>query len=354
MRPTSVSDLVGELVEKSVLHEAATKVKGRGRPAVALHFNARRFCGLFVSVIDRRLVAKAVDMDYRVLQERSLEPPAEAGNAEMTACFDELLTSLAASLPGGVEPGVVVLSLSGLLDVPRRMWCFSSRWPNLQNFQIAEALAHLPWEIVLIRNLDAELTGIGIRENQQQPENTLLLHWGYGIGASFCSGGTVVNRDRGRFCEIGHWGLGDAKGRVCTCGNTDCLETVAALWALGPELKAAFPHLALDEHGLAAEIRHIDLQDHPQVRVALTQVTRLTANLCRLLFPDRIILTGPFVQNPEIFRHFVESIGMSPLIKSVDRVKVTVDEVDSGLEVLGALAAPFDIMLRQALSGETG
>ncbi|POF32746.1 ROK family protein [Roseibium marinum] len=351
MRPTSVSDLVGELVDKTILHEAVIKLKGRGRPAVALHFNARRFCAVLISVIDRKLVARAVDMDYGVLLERSVEPPHDAGNAEMASCFQDLITGIAGALPAGVELGVVVLSLSGLLDVPRRMWCFSSRWPNLQNLQIADALAHLPWEIVLIRNLDAELSGIRLKERLDESENTLLLHWGYGIGAAFCSGGSVINRDRGRFCEIGHWGLGDAKGRPCTCGNTDCLETVAALWALRPALKADYPDLPLDEHGLAAEIRHLDLQDHALFRAGLTQLLRLTANLCRLLFPDRIILTGPFVQNPEIFREFVDAIGVSPLIKSVDRIRVTVGEIDRGREALGALNAPFDDLLRNFLAG---
>ncbi|KZM51070.1 ROK family protein [Labrenzia sp. OB1] len=351
MRPTSVSDLVGELVDKAILHEAVIKLKGRGRPAVALHFNARRFCAVLISVIDRKLVARAVDMDYGVLLEKSVEPLRDAGNAEMAACFQDLIAGIAEALPAGVELGVVVLSLSGVLDVPRRMWCFSSRWPNLQNLQISDALGHLPWDIVLIRNLDAELAGIRLKERLDESENTLLLHWGYGIGAAFCSGGSVINRDRGRFCEIGHWGLGDAKGRPCTCGNTDCLETVAALWALRPALKADYPDLPLDELGLAAEIRHLDLQDHSLIRAGLTQVLRLTANLCRILFPDRIILTGPFVQNPEIFREFVDAIGGSPLIKSVDRIRVSVGEIDRGREALGALNAPFDDLLRNFLAG---
>ncbi|MEO8409745.1 MAG: ROK family protein, partial [Propionivibrio sp.] len=315
--------------------------------------NDQRFGAIFISVVDRRLVARAIDMSYRVLAEKSIEPDAGAGNDEMARSLRELVEVMAADFPVGIEIGTVVLSLSGLLDIPGKIWCVSSRWPQLRNLTIAEVFRGMAWPLVLVRNLDAELAGIRLQEKHADSESALLLHWGFGIGAAFSADGSVINRNRGRFCEIGHWTLGNAKGRPCTCGNQDCLETVAAGWALGPSLRADHPDLPLDEAHLAEQLRQLDLLDFPSMREALAQVLRVTANLCRLLFPDRLILTGPFVQNPDVFHQFVETVATAPLVKSLDKVRISVSEVGQNFEIIGALDGPFATTLMDYLASST-
>lgn len=351
IRSSTVSELVGELVANDLLLESLVRTSGRGRPTAALRFNDQRFGAIFVSVVDRRLVAKAVDLSYRVLAELDCVPPDDADNTRMAACIRDLVERMAQSFPAGIELAAVVLSLSGLLDVARGIWCFSSRWPALSNLPVTDAFAHLPWPVTLVRNLDAELAGIRMAQDYPAQESILLLHWGHGIGASLYTDGAVINRERGRFCEIGHWGLGNSKGRPCTCGNRDCLETVAALWALGPQLRAAFPDLPLDESSLALELGRIDLMSVGAMQEALSQMLRLTANLCRLFFPDRVILTGPFVQNPLIFRQFVDAISSAPLVRSLDIVRVSVNEIGQRDEILGALSQPFAALLEGFLGG---
>ncbi|WP_282609517.1 ROK family protein [Pelagibius sp. Alg239-R121] len=350
MRSTSVSELVGELVAKDLLRESTIKPQGRGRPAASLSYNHQRFGAVFISVVDRTLVAKAVDLAHRVVAESSVTPPCDAGNEAMADLMRRLVADITTKFPTGIEVCAIVCSLSGLLDVARSTWCFSSRWPELRNFDVAAALADANCAVSLIRNLDAELAGIRLHEGHPPSETALLLHWGYGIGAAYSADGEIVNRSRGRFCEIGHWSLGDAVGRHCTCGNTDCLETVAALWALGPELRQTFPGLPLDESGLAGQLRQLDLLESPAMSEALKQMLRLTTNLCRLLFPDRIILTGPFVQNPEIFSRFVMTLEQAPLLKSLDKVRVSVNETGMGFEIASALRDPFAAAVRDLAS----
>ena len=188
-----------------------------------------------------------------------------------------------------------------------------------------------------------------MRQDPAGAESMLLLHWGHGIGAAFSTGGEVVNRHRGRFCEIGHWGLGNGQGRRCRCGNADCLETVAALWALRPALAETMPGLPLGESELAGSLRTLDLERVPVLVTALAEVLRLTANLCRLFFPDRIVLTGPFVQNPEIFSRFVQTLAHAPLLRSLDKVSVAASTGGLEFEIAGALRDPFGIALRNLI-----
>jgi transcriptional regulator of PTS gene len=349
MRSTSVSDLVGQLIARGVLHENSARGRGKGRPAAVLSFNQQRLGAVFITVIDQTLVASAVDLDLRVLGQVTAAPPQTSDTDAMARTLRQLVQDTAAIFAPQVELGAVVCSMSGLLDVGRLTWCVSARWPELRNLDLGAALAEFGCPIWLIRNLDAELAGLRLQENHGPEETALLLHWGHGIGAAYAAGGDVVNRRRGRFCEIGHWGLGNGRGLRCNCGNTDCLETVAGLWSIRPALLAEFPNLPYSESGIAAHCARVDLRESPVVQGALSEVLRLTANLCRLLFPDRVILTGPFVQTPEIFSRFVQTLDKAPMLRSLDKVRVSVSDGARAPELAGAMREPFAAALRDIL-----
>lgn len=349
LRSTTVSELVGQLVQREVLHETTVRSRGKGRPAAVLSFNQQRLGAVFITVTDQTLVAMAVDLGLRVVAQVTATPDHLSDNAALAACIHQLVDDAARQFAPDVELCAVVCSLSGLLDVGRRTWCVSSRWPEMRNLDLGTVLGDFGCPVWMIRNLDAELTGHLGREGAGTTDTALLLHWGHGIGAAYAAGGEVVNARRGRFCEIGHWGLGNGKGLKCTCGNTDCLETVAALWSIGPHLEQEFPGLPRSEREVAAHLAHMDLQDSPVVNRALAEVLRLTANLCRLLFPDRVILTGPFVQNPEVFGRFVQTLERAPMLRSLDKVRVSVSDGSGAAEIAGALTDPFRAALRTAL-----
>ncbi|CUH39906.1 Making large colonies protein [Jannaschia seosinensis] len=318
--PCNKADLVGQLTAHDLLHENTARGRGKGRPAAVLSFNPLRLGAVFITVTDQTLVASAVDLDLRVLGQVTAAPPHESDNAAMAACLRSLIRDTAAIFAPRAELCAIVCSMSGLLDVGRETWCVSARWPELRNFHLGAALAGFNCPVWLIRNLDAELAGLRLHEGHGAEETALLLHWGHGIGAAYAAGGDVVNRSRGRFCEIGHWGLGNGRGLRCNCGNTDCLETVAGLWSIQPALSAEFPGLPSSESGVTAHLARMDLRESPVVQIALSEMLRLTANLCRLLFPERVILTGPFVQNPEVFSRFVQTLDVAPRLRSLDRI----------------------------------
>ena len=346
LRSTSVSDLVGQLIAQEVLHENSARGRGKGRPAAVLSFNQQRLGAVFVTVMDQTLVASAVDLDLRVLGQITAAPPMDSDSASIAATLRQLVTETAALFAPQVELAAIVCAMSGLLDVGRKIWCVSARWPQLRNLDLGAALDGFGCPVWLIRNLDAEMAGLRVQENHGPEETALLLHWGHGIGAAYAAGNEVVNRSRGRFCEIGHWGLGNGRGLRCNCGNSDCLETVAGLWAIRSDLAAEFPGLPASEHAIAAHLARMDLRDSRVVQAALSEMLRVTANLCRLLFPDRVILTGPFVQNPEVFSRFVQTLEVAPMLRSLDKVRVSVSDGSAQSELLGALREPLDTALR--------
>ncbi len=337
LRSTGISELVGELLGKRLLQENTRPAVKRGRPVAYLSVNPYRFCFIYLHIANRRIVARALDSAGRVLAETMAAPEATCSNEEMADTLLRLAREMQARLPDASTLSAVVCSLSGLLDVPRGLWCFTSRWPALRDFDVNKALAPLGTDVVLIRNLDAELTGRLTEEPGSAERSVLLLHWGFGIGAAYATSNDVVNLRRGRFCEIGHWELGNAQGRPCNCGHKDCLETVAALWSIWPKLREKFPDLPFDEMGLSAVARDVPLLESPAMEEALAQVLRIIKNLCRLLFPEEIVLTGPFFHNVEIFNRFSEGIWKAPLLGSIDQMRVTLGSSSAHYELVGAI-----------------
>lgn len=354
LRSTSVSELVGHLLARDIISENKVRTRSQGRPAAVLVFNQRRLGAIFITVIDRKLVAYAVDMGLKVLAQTSIIPDSAAGSSEMAAHLVELVGRIRALFPEDIEICAVVCSLSGLLDVASATWCLATRWPNMKNLDIASCLSEFGHPVYLIRNVDAELEGFRASGPELGNEALLLLHWGHGIGAAFASRQGVLNREKGRFCEIGHWELGNRMGRRCRCGNYDCLETVAALWALGPQLAESFPDLPQDEHEIAAHLGRADIEASQPMATALSEVLRLTANLCRLLFPDRIVFTGPFVQNPRIFSKFVKALEGAPVLNSLDQIRLSVIDSGQKYEIAGALRQPFSNALRELIQRPDG
>ena len=123
------------------------------------------------------------------------------------------------------------------------------------------------------------------REPDRFASGTLLLHWGWGIGLAHAVDGEPLSPAGGPFGEIGHWRFSVLEGRRCGCGNTACLETGAALWALLPVLRKLWPQLGEDEEGLADALADCDLLSVPDIEAAAVILARALANACRLLFP---------------------------------------------------------------------
>ncbi|MCZ0964031.1 ROK family protein [Paracoccus sp. EF6] len=351
LRSTTVSELVGELVQHDILIETMARARGKGRPAAVLSFNQQRLGAVFITVTDQRLEASAVDLGLRVIGTLTVAPNRDADNLVLGQCIRQLVRDTAALFARDVQLCAVVCSLSGLLDAKRRTWCVSSRWPNMRNLDLGAELSGFAAPVWLIRNLDAELGGILAREPDMSTEAVLLLHWGHGIGAAYATEGNVVNSTHGRFCEIGHWGLGNGRGVECTCGNRDCLETVASLWSIGTQLAKDVPSIDQSERQFAVALRQVDLGASVVLGTALSEMIRITANLCRLLFPNRVILTGPFVQNPEVYTRFVVALEQAPILRSLDRIRVTLGHESPEAEISGALARPFATAFRNLLEG---
>lgn len=303
LRSTTTSRVVADLVERRLLQERMGETAGRGRPAAVLLANTRRIGASVIYVSSQSLSGVLVDLSGHLVAERTITIDGEADNDAIAAVMAELARQLLVAMPDGMSHAGTAVSLSGLLDLPRGQWLMASRWPRMRGLDVAAVLAPIAGPVEICRNLDAELRARAVREPELFSDSTLLLHWGWGIGLSYAVDGRPF-APAGSFGEIGHWRLSALAGRRCGCGNTGCLETGAALWSLLPALRTRWPDLEEDEARLARQLTGRDLLSLPEIDEAARLLARALANACRIFFPTRIAVSGPFAANASLWAHF--------------------------------------------------
>lgn len=352
LRSTTTSRLVGDLLNRRLLLETSGQKAGRGRPAGLLIANPRRIGAVVLHVASQSLVGALVDLEGQVLEERQAEVTPDADTAAIAGVMARLAGELREAMPRGMDHGGTAVSLSGLLDLGRRQWLMSSRWPHLRQLDVAAALTGIPGPVMVCRNLDAELRARMAREPEQFADGALLLHWGWGIGLGYALGGRSLAPPGGSFGEIGHWRFSVLEGRHCGCGNTACLETGAALWSLLPVLRRHWPDLAEDEGRLHRQLAKCDLISVPEVDTAARLVARALANASRLLFPTRIVVTGPFVANAQLWAHFDGLFRAEGTMHGLLVPELISDRPSRAFEIAGAAAPLLSQALEALLKGD--
>ena len=236
LNKTTVSSLVGELIEFGLVRETEVELRGTvGRPALPVELSGRRVVGLGLEIGVDFLAARAADLTgterHRALarcdnRARSLDEVLDdlagmAGDALDSLRGKRLLTAGAViALPGLVESDgrlLVAPNLSwGDVDVPDLLRArlggpsFPIRAENEANLG---ALAEL-WE------------GAGRRFR-----DFLYISGELGVGAGIIIDGALFRGARGFGGELGHVTV-DPGGELCACGNRGCVETRVALGAL--------------------------------------------------------------------------------------------------------------------------
>lgn len=303
LRSTSVSRVVGELIARRLVIETVGEASGRGRPPAILVAHTRRIGASVIYVSSQSLSGALVDLNGHLVAERRRAISGDADNAAIAKAMSELARDLLDAMPPGMSHAGTAVSLSGLIDLKQGQWLLASRWPRMRGLDIASVLAPVAGPVTICRNLDAELRARAAREPENFAGGTVLLHWGWGVGLAYAVDGEPF-APTGSFGEIGHWRLAALGGRQCGCGNTACLETGAALWSMLPALRRHWPDLDQDEVRLARQLAGLDLLALGEVEMAAELLARALANACRMLFPARIAISGPFSANPQLWARF--------------------------------------------------
>ncbi|TVR69564.1 MAG: ROK family transcriptional regulator [Spirochaetaceae bacterium] len=303
IRPSTVSSVVAELIRDGLVTEGAPVSAGRkGRPESYLHPQFNRFSAVAVYAVSRRFHAVLVNLGQMVMAERSLELPGTAGQERIL----QELTNLVGGLRNDrawqeTEVLGIGLALPGNLIASQGRWLKSTRWEQVRDLDFREISPRTGLPVVSVKSLDAECEYVLRRYPDLSRGGTLVVHWGYGIGASYAERGKVLHPRAGTFGEVGHWCLDSHERLPCVCGDSGCLETRAALWALLPGIRRRFPDAPELEDEFSEFLRDRDPLDIPGLEEAIDYMAVALRNLYQLFYPDHLVLYGPFTENVSLF-----------------------------------------------------
>jgi predicted NBD/HSP70 family sugar kinase len=272
-----------------------------GRPATLVAVRADRASFLGVKVTADELFGVLTDLTARPLATRRAALDSRDVGSVVLA-IGRLVRKLAAAPSVRDAPRVHSLgvTISGDVDGHTGTVHHSPflNWHGVPLAQLVEAATGLP---TLIENDVRALTvaeqwfgaGAGL-------DSFALVTVGTGIGAGLSIGGNVVSGAHGVAGEIGHLPVGGAD-RMCTCGNTGCVEAIASTQAIVEQARQATGDPRLTMSDAVRLARSGDAAVRAVFSRAGHALGLAIASVANLIGPERIIISGEGVASYDLF-----------------------------------------------------
>jgi Transcriptional regulator/sugar kinase len=225
--PSTISSIVGQLVERGLVAEYGTGASTGGRPRKLLRLGgADEFA--VAADLGGRHARIGVVRPQGVLSEVSTVPFEIAEGPEQSlARLAATLEELAARQERGVLRAVGV-SLPGPVDIDAGMVDLPSRMPGWNRFPVVEWLEQR-FALPVVAENDANC--MAVAEHAVHPverRQSITVKAGTAIGAGIIVDGRLYRGATGAAGDITHVRIDAAGDTPCSCGNTGCLETVAS------------------------------------------------------------------------------------------------------------------------------
>lgn len=294
---TSVSDLVGELLDAGLVEEIGRGPSTGGKAPILLQVAPRSREVIGLDLDGEAFTGLRVDLRGSVLHSAERPLNGRDGTDALDLVFsllDELTTASSSPLLGiGIGAPGVIDSTTGTVR-----WAANLDWTDLP---LGRLVAERYGTTVNVGN-DSQAAALAEYTfgDAPRPENLVVVKVGQGIGAGIVLGGRLYQGDGFGAGEIGHTTVVEG-GEPCRCGSLGCLETVASVRAVvgrARHLAAHHPASSLavggppDEARVARAYLEGDEVARMVVEEAATQLGRALAALVGALNVRRVRIVG--------------------------------------------------------------
>lgn len=360
LNKTTVSNLVGDLVDRGLLREDGVALSGSvGRPGVSLVLDGQSFVAVGLEVNVDYLAFSAVDLLGRVrdegfVQRDNRERGPEASLASLALLVRQALDRLQ---DGQLTAVGATLALPGLVDIARGELFVAPNlgWKHVPAAEILHSHLHgIDFEITV--DNEANLGALAERWEGVGSHLQDFVHVSgdVGVGAGVIVGGELYRGATGFGGEFGHMTL-MPDGPQCACGGRGCVETFVGQEALLRLAGVESPHLrqsaAMAVVGPVETLVDAANDGDRHVLTALETVgTHLgiaLSSAVNLLAPRAVVLGGYFTHLYEWLREPVERELRGRVLSTQ---WATVDVLKSQLQQGAAVRGAAALTLRQVLA----
>ena len=327
LTPAAITKIVGEMLGEGLLVESGTVPSGSaGRREILVELNPRHRCALGVLLNLRQAIVSAVWLDGSVIFAEQIELEAKAPAAPTVAMLAERVLSLAQE--HGLDRETIIglgIAVRGITAPDGRTLSDSfgalqeNNVPLCQLFEVATGL-----RTVMANNVRSLFAAQMFIDRDKGGSSEFFLRCEYGIGAALSIDRQIWPGVSRQCAEIGHIPVIRRGGKLCSCGKSGCLETIASPAALREDALALLsegktPVLWKLVRGKRAE--EVDIADVLNAAMggdaavaelvdrAVTALGSALKSLIYLVDPGRIVLYGRMFDNPYYLSRLLSEMG---------------------------------------------
>jgi glucokinase-like ROK family protein len=361
---SKVNALAAGLIEQGLLVETGLRPSSGGRRPETLQLAQ----GLGV-VIGVDLGATSLDVavmtpDLRVLARHSEDADVRVGPGVVLARVRELTRELLVGC--GMSPKQVIgigMGVPGPVDFETAQLVNPPLMPDWDSFSIRDYLAEAFTAPVFVDN-DVNLMALGeLWRLQRGLQNFMVIKVGTGIGCGIVCHGEIYRGANGSAGDVGHICV-DQTGPRCHCGNTGCVEAMAAAPAISrrameaaqsgesatlAELLAQNGKLTAEDVGQAS--RNGDAAANAIIQHAGSLIGQMLAAVVNFFNPSHVFIGGGVTQIGPLFLASVrQSVYHRSLALSTRHLEIQYTPLGGrgGIVGAGALAMQESLRLQGA------
>jgi len=289
---TAVTLRVNQLLAQGLVVEQAEGSSTGGRPPARLAFHTAGGIVLAASVGASRAQLAVCDLAGEILAETALDVDIADGPETVLAAVVKHLEHLVSESGHGDTVRGIGVCVPGNIDVETGR---SVSFPVMPGWDDVAIPPYFTRRFDVPVHVDNDVNVMALAEHRARHQDgvndLLLVKVSTGIGAGIVSGGHLQRGALGAAGEIGHIPVAAGGGAVCRCGNVDCLEALAAGWALVRRLSES-GHTVDGVRGVVDLVRAGEPEALRLVRAAGRHLGEVIAGAVNLINPAVIVLGG--------------------------------------------------------------
>jgi predicted NBD/HSP70 family sugar kinase len=336
---SSVSTRVEELLSSGLIEEAGDGVSTGGRRPRMLRIKPGSAVVLAADMGTTHARLAVLDVSGERIATGEMPVRFADGPEAVLSAVSDKLTDMAS---GGPQIAGVGLALPGPVDPATGRVTAPSRMPGWHGFAAGDWLSER-FGVPVATDNDANLLALG--ESRARAERHLVaVKIGSGIGCGIIADGAIYRGANGAAGDISHVRVGSVgpdNERLCGCGRTGCLETLASGAALLEQLAAAGQVLGSTAE-LIERVRHGDPAANLAVRTAGGYLGEVLAVVVNFFNPQLIVLGGALAEAAPLLASLRAAIYERCLPMASQAVTITTASAGPDAGLAGAAALILD------------
>ncbi len=332
---TTVSDMVAELIESGLVEEIGTSVSNGGKPSILLQMVADSRYLIGLNLAQDKFIGAVINLRGEIKQ--VYEVPSENQDGELALqrvyeLLDRLVYSQWKPMIGiGIGTPGLVNARNGVV-----IQAVNLAWKNLPLGSLLAQRYGLP---VSVLN-DSQATAIGefSYRHDRFRRNLIVISVNQGVGAGILIDGRLFQGDGGSAGEIGHVPV-QGNNRLCRCGRTGCLETLASMRAVLQRYGQAQPTVQIS----VQQVREAFESGNPLVRQIVLEAGQVLGQaiggMVAAFDIHHVLVTGEMVCFGEPWLESVQqAMRRSALEQMTGQTRLELGRFDKDACILGAAA----------------